>query len=527
MSDRNGTTQFAISPLKRRTMLRGAVAGIALMAFGGGLVRQANAQEATPKKGGTLNMAYTSGTVRESLDPARASMGNDTIYCAHIYDRLIRLENGFTISNQLAENYSSNEAGSAWTFVLREGLSFSDGTPLTTADVAYSFARVLDPATASPSQASLAQTLDPQGIQVVDDRTITFNLKEPNSQFPLQIATRNFAIVKKGTSEFTVETAIGSGPFRLTSFAPGESWEMVRNEHYWRPNLPYLDGIRQVNIVESATLIQSLLSGNSNVIGQVGPAQAQLIEASDKAHVAVSENSAFMYVVMDLTQAPFDDPLVVRAIKLAVDRQALLNVVFQGYGTLTSDVHIWPGHPTYPENLGIRAQDLAQAKALLEEAGHPNGIELELFTSPSLSGMVELATAFAEIVRPAGINVTIRQENAGTYWSQIWQVKPMYVSYSQARPPVTMLSNLYATKPAFAETKLNNPEIDRILGDVRTSLDVDKQNALLRKAWQIVADESGSSVAFSLNVLWGMSNNIRDVRTHSGDNLQFHDAYFV
>ncbi len=70
-------------------------------------------------------------------------------------------------------------------------------------------------------------------------------------------------------------------------------------------------------------------------------------------------------------------------------------------------------------------------------------------------------------------------------------------------------------------------EIDRILGDVRTSLDVDKQNALLRKAWQIVADESGSSVAFSLNVLWGMSNNIRDVRTHSGDNLQFHDAYFV
>lgn len=515
--------------LGRRTVLKAGVATGLMLGAASFMKFSETAAAATqePKRGGTLRLAYTSGTVRETLDPARLREGNESMYCANIYDRLLRIENDFSVSAELAEKWNANADGSAWTFVLRDGLKFSDGTPLTSEDVAYSFSRLLDAATKSPSFAGLSQMLDTSGIEVRDARTIAFKLKSANTVFPQQIATRNFAVVKKGTTEFKVETAIGSGPFKIASFAPGESWELVRNPNYWRAGLPYLDGIRQVKIDEPATLVQSLLSGQSDVIGQVGPAQVRQVDGSPGARIVSSPNSGFMYVVMDMTQAPFDDPKVVKAVKAAVDRQALLNIVFQGHGTLTSDVNVWPGHPSYPPGLGVRAQNIEEAKRLLAEAGHPNGIDLQLYTSPSLSGMVEMATAFAEIVRPAGIRVAIQQENSGTYWSQVWQTKPMYISYSGARPPVATIGNLYVTKPAYAETKISNPEIDKLLAEVCASLDENKQNELLQQAWSIVADQAGASISFALNQLWGMRKTVQGVKPHSEDNLQFHEAHIA
>ena len=515
--------------VSRRDVLQsGVAAGVSLPLLTSALATVGAsdaAAKASPKRGGILRVGYTSGTVRELLDPARASMGNDSMYCANIFDRLVHIENDFSVRSELAESWKANTDGSAWTFVLRPNLKFSDGTALTTQDVAYSFKRILDKSVGSPSYGPLSQTLAPDGIKIKNDRTIVFNLKGTNSQFPLIISTRNFAIVKKGTTKFTVETAIGSGSFILTSFAPGEKWEMVRNPHHWREGRPYLDGIRQVNIVEPSTLVQSLLAGSLDVIGQVGPAQARLVKGSDKARLVETKNSAFMYVVMDLTQKPFTDPRVVKAVKMAVDRQVLLNVAFQGYGTLTSDINIWPDHPTYPPGLGIRKQEIQQAKKLLAEAGYPNGIDLQLYTSPSLTGMVEMATAFAEIVKPAGIRISIKQENPGTYWNKIWQKNPFYISYSGTRPPVATISNLYSTTPAYAETKLKNKKIDEILSAVKATLDQDKQTKLLQQAWLIIANEGGASISFALNVLWGLRNSVHGVKTHTEDNLQFGDAY--
>lgn len=131
--------------LRRRTLLKGGVATGLMLGVGSFInfsETAAAAQE--PKHGGTLRLAYTSGTVRETLDPARLREGNESMYCANIYDRLLRIENDFSVSAELAEKWNANADGSVWTFVLRDGLKFSDGTPLTSEDVAYSFSRLLD-----------------------------------------------------------------------------------------------------------------------------------------------------------------------------------------------------------------------------------------------------------------------------------------------------------------------------------------------------------------------------------------------
>jgi len=103
----------------------------------------------------------------------------------------------------------------------------------------------------------------------------------------------------------------------------------------------------------------------------------------------------------------------------------------------------------------------------------------------------------------------------------------MIARCSGTRPPVATLSNLYSTTPAYAETKINNKEIDDLLAQVRNSLDAQKQNELLQSAWGIVADEAGASISFALNVLWGMQKTVQGVKTHTEDNLQFHEAYIA
>ncbi len=494
------------------------LSGIALAAMVG------IATVSTQASAATLHMAWSQDAT--GLDPHKQTAFSSLRLLELVYEPLVRLDAQLQIVPAIADSWQFSKDAKELTFKLNPKAKFQNGAAVTAADVKASFERILDEKTGAAARANF---LSIASIDTPDTTTVVFHLSQPDVPILTAMSDVNAAIVP--ASEIAAGSigikAVGSGPFKIASFAPGESWELVRNPNYWRAGLPYLDGIRQVKIDEPATLVQSLLSGQSDVIGQVGPAQVRQVDGSPGAHIVSSPNSGFMYVVMDMTQAPFDDPKVIKAVKAAVDRQALLNIVFQGHGTLTSDVNVWPGHPSYPPGLGVRAQNIEEAKRLLAEAGHPNGIDLQLYTSPSLSGMVEMATAFAEIVRPAGIRVAIQQENSGTYWSQVWQTKPMYISYSGARPPVATIGNLYVTKPAYAETKISNPEIDKLLAEVCASLDENKQNELLQQAWSIVADQAGASISFALNQLWGMRKTVQGVKPHSEDNLQFHEAHIA
>ncbi|HEX2045116.1 MAG TPA: ABC transporter substrate-binding protein [Gaiellaceae bacterium] len=464
--------------------------------------------EGEPRRGGILQISFSDSSTDESLDPAISELNNDSFYTGQIYE-------GLTVSNLewepqpvLAESWEPNEDATEWTFTLRQGVTFHDGTPLTSKDAAYSIGRLLDEELGSPLFSRLEPSLDPDGINTPDDGTLVLRLKRPDSLMPLALSARHAMIVKDGTSEFSVQTAIGTGPFKVKSFRPGQSWELERNDNYWEAGVPYLDGLRGVVIGEQSTKVQSVTAGQAHIADPIDYSAASTVQGSSAAELLEFKGSTYLLVAMDQTKEPFTDERVVDAIKMAVDRERVLQAVFQGYGDVSADVPVPPTDAFYPPDLDP-AQDIEGARALLAEAGYPDGLDLELFTSASYGGMVDIAVAFQQVVEPAGIRVKINQWSPDTYWDQVWLVKPMYVSYYTRRHPNEILSVTYASNAPWNECKLKNQTLDDLLAEGLRTTDPEEQKTIYQDALREVADKHGTSIPAFVSKLWVKKTNVR------------------
>ena len=501
--------------LTRRQLLKGA-AGIAAgatvlgIAGCGGDEGTGAGTSGTPtsevKRGGILQISFSDSSTDESLDPAISELNNDSFYTGQIYEGLTVADTDWGVHPVLAEKWESNEDATEWTFTLRQGVTFHDGTPLTAQDAAYSIGRLLDEEIGSPLFSRLEPSLAPDGIAASDDQTLVLTLKRPDSLMPLALSARHAMVVKDGTSEFDVASAIGTGPFKVKSFNPGQSWELEKNTSYWEEGLPYLDGIRGVVITESSTKVQSVVSGEAHIADPINYSAASTVTGN--AEILEFSGATYLLVAMDQTKEPFNDERVVDAIKMAVDREQVLQAVFQGYGDITGDVPVPTDDFFYPPDLSTE-QDIEGAKALLAEAGYPDGIDLELNTSDSYGGMVDLAVAFQQVVEPAGIRVKINQGSPDTYWDQVWLVKPMYVSYYTRRHPNEILSVTYASNAPWNECKLKNPELDDLLSQGLETTDREAQKTIYQDALRLVNDKHGTSIPAFVSKLWIKKKNVQ------------------
>jgi peptide/nickel transport system substrate-binding protein len=499
----------------RRQLLKGAAgfaAGVSVLGLAGcgGDEGAGGAEGGTAtgqiKRGGILQVSFSDSSTDESLDPALSELNNDSFYTGQIYEGLTVADTEWGVHPVLAEKWEPNEDASEWTFTLRQGVTFHDGTPFTSKDAAYSIGRLLDEELGSPLFSRLEPSLDPDGIESPDDTSLVLTLKRPDSLIPLALSARHAMIVKEGTKDFALANAQGTGPFKVKSFQPGQSWEVEKNAGYWEKGLPYLDGIRGAVIGEQSTKVQSVTSGQSHIADPIDYSAASTV--SGNAELLEFKGATYLLVAMDQTKEPFTDERVVDAIKMAVDREQVLNAVFQGYGDVTGDVPVPPNDFFYPSDLQT-AQDIEGAKQLLADAGHPNGIDLELHTSASYGGMVDLAVAFQQVVEPAGIRVKINQGSPDTYWDQVWLVKPMYVSYYTRRHPNEILSITYASNAPWNECKLKDQALDDLLAEGLKTTDRDEQKQIYQDALSLVADKHGTSIPAFVSKLWLKKKNVR------------------
>lgn len=458
------------------------------------------------KRGGILQVSFSDSSTDESLDPAISELNNDSFYTGQIYEGLTVADTDWGVHPVLAEKWEANEDATEWTFTLRQGVKFHDGTPFTSKDAAYSISRLLDEDLGSPLFSRLEPSLDSDGVAAPDDATLVLTLKRPDSLMPLALSARHAMIVKDGTTDFSVADALGTGPFKVKSFNPGQSWEVEKNPSYWESGVPYLDGIRGVVIGEQATKVQSVTSGQAHIADPINYSAASTV--SGNAEILEFKGATYLLVAMDQTKEPFTDERVVDAIKMAVNREQVLQTVFQGYGDVTADVPVPTDDFFYPASLSTE-QDIEGAKALLAEAGYANGIDLELHTSDSYGGMVDLAVAFQQSVEPAGIHVKINQGSPDTYWDQVWLVKPMYVSYYTRRHPNEILSITYASKAPWNECKLKDPELDDLLSEGLKTTDREAQKQIYQDALSLVNDKHGTSIPAFVSKLWIKKKNVR------------------
>lgn len=426
------------------------------------------------------------------LDPADLNDNISQSAARLMFEGLYMLDEHMKLQPQLAESYEASEDAKEFTFHLRKGITFHDGTPFNAAAVKFSFDRAGNPENHLKRQ-SLYVMID--HTVVVDDYTVRMVLKYPFGAFVNDIAHPGALIVSpKSVQDYGKEVTrhpSGTGPYEFVSWT-ADTLKMKKNEHYWKSGLPKIDTITYRSVPENGARIAMLQAGEAQFIYPVPPEMIKLLQNSPTVTVFNEPSILVRYLVLNNMRKPFDDPRVRLALNFAVDKQAFAKVVFNGY----ADPMDSPMPPLlgFYQKQGDYPYDPTKAKALLAEAGYPNGFESTLTGANStlaqrgmqfiqqqltLVGVTLKVEALESGVLTAKIFNVQKPEDATIVmryggWSSStgdadWGMRPML--YSKSFPPV--LSN---------DAYYSNPVTDAAIEEGLATIDPTKRAAAYARA---------------------------------------------
>lgn len=463
----------------------------------------------------TLRIASGEGDgVKGTLDPAFGKNDPDSARIGLVYERLVNVDETFKPQPQLATEWSSDQDARIWTFKLRDGVKFHDGSPFTTKDVIFSFRRLLDPALASPAAATLG-AIDPDGIVAVDDLAVQFRLKAPVVEFPLLIANRFTYIVKAGQTSEQLRTAgIGTGAFKVERYVPGEEPSTyVKHDDYWQPELPAVDRVELRSIPDESARVAALLAGQVDIFWDIPLKAVKRLEAEASVRV-ISTPTPFWYGIAFWSDIePYKDVRVRQALKAVVDREQLLKAVVGGHGRVAGDQPVAPWLQ-YAIQDEAPKQDIERARKLLAAAGHPDGIDVELYTSDAVAGLEEFATVYKAQAAKAGIRVNIVKAPADDYWANIWLKKPVLVTSWSGRAADEALALPFLSTADWNESHWRNTEFDSYIAEARKTTDVDKRTGLYQRAQRLLRDDGGTIIAVFADAVGATRANISGWKLH-------------
>ncbi|WP_158249205.1 MULTISPECIES: ABC transporter substrate-binding protein [Pseudomonas] len=444
-------------------------------------------------KGGILRYGAADGRSSEKLDPATATNGSSTLITQLIFETLVVRDPNLAVAPGLAESWNLSEDGLSWTFKLRPDVLFHDGSAFTADDVKWSLSRILDEKIGSPSRGRLIASFDADGIQVKDSLTLTIHTKRVDTLLPLALTRPYCAVVKNNTTPLaSVASAVGTGPFKVKSFTPGQAWETSRWEKHWQVGYASLDAIQCVAILDQNTRVQAVKSGAVDIVDGIEPVILKKLANDSTVTLARMPSNLWYGIFLDETVKPFDDIRVRQAIKYALDRNLLLDVVYGGFGSVSPDVPVPNFDKLFPSAATLPSYDIAKAKALLSEAGYPDGLEFEIFTSDTTTGFVNLAIVFGESLKAAGIKVKINQWPKETYWDQVWGKRPAYIDFMLRRHAHDTLDAAYVKGAPFNGSKFDgNGAMRSAINDALAERDEQKQAIAYKNLLAEAANNSG------------------------------------
>jgi peptide/nickel transport system substrate-binding protein len=523
-----GDSPFGFEPSRRQLLAFGGLTVGALLLSGCSGSSSSSDPSSTggkPKKGGTLKIAISDGDASESLDPGLTLGTNAMIYCNAIYDPLVTIDQNKKVVAGLAESWEVSPDAKQVTFHLRKGVKWHDGTDFTSADVVDTVVhRWLDPKTGNAIGSVVAAYVDPSGVSAPDDSTVVFKLKAANSSLVAGIAGHySNKITKKGTTKFTSKTAIGTGPFKLTEFTPGTRWAAVRNDAYWG-GAPYLDGLQATITPDQGAKLQGIIGGSSDVTDTIPISLWTTLSGKSDVKLQTIKGKNNFVIEFDQRNAPYNDQRVIEALKLATDREAILKTAAQGHGQIVADVGVPPDSPYYPS--GLKAEyNPAKAKSLLADAGFPNGLDIELSTNPDLPGMIDVAQAWQQSVKAAGINVKLKQFPLSTYWTDGWMATPAFMDYWNYFSPESLFDLFYAKGAVWDVNKFDDPTLDKMVTAIHAEVDEAKRIKLVQTAFLRAREKFGNVIPFYIDAGYAHSTKVQGLDWNFADTLDFRKAW--
>lgn len=471
--------------LNRRSFMGRAAALGVTSSVATGLLTSA-ARAAGPIKGGTIRAALQGGSTTDVLDPALTTNSTGVAILRLWGEPLVELDADGGLEMRLAESFDSSPDATVWTFAIRSGVTFSNGKPLTPEDVAATLERHAGEESKSGALGLLG---DIQKISV-DGNNVVVELSSANADLPYLLTDYHLMIQPNGGKD-DPNAAIGTGPYVLKEYEMGVSFSFEKNPNYWDPDLGHAEFVEVLAINDNTARISALQSGQVHMINRVPPKVASLVGRAPGVTLRSKSSSAQYVFNMFANTAPFDNNDLRLALKLAMNREEMLEKILFGFGSIGNDTPINASYPLYSDDLPQRSYDPEEAAFHFKKSGHDGPILLRT-SDNSFPGAPDAAQLFQQSAKAAGIDIEIKREPNDGYWSEVWNVQPFCTSYWSGRPTQdAIFSTAFSSQADWNDTRFFNEDFDKMLVAARGELDTAKRKSIYRDMSLMIHEQGG------------------------------------
>lgn len=487
---------------------------VVALLFAGGQAQQA---------GGTLRVAWAQDPV--GLDPQITSARSSIQILENVLDTLVTLDTEQNVVPSLAEEWSASDDNLTWTFKLRSGVQFSNGRALTADDVVYTYTRLLDPKTGSGN----AYLLDGvTAVEAPDKSTVTFTLDSPNPGLLSNLAGSKALgiIAKENVEDDTINTQpIGTGPFVIADYQPGVGLTLEKNPNYWQEGLPYLDSIDVQIITDENVRRTALIAGDVDWSIAV-PAQS-VTELKGNTDLVVDEvpAGAYWYIGLNLKREVLSDVRVRQAIAMAVNRDNIAMAAAFGNAQPTQDPI--PSSSAWALGYAPYTFDPEAAKALLAEAGYPDGFDLQIMPTTQYEESVRAAQVIQANLGAIGIRASINtlewaqwleEEGSGNYDTYI-------CSWNGNVDPDDFFGAQQGTGEVFNFTGYSNPRVDELLSEGKNTDDFETRRGIYEQINKQVVDDAPYIYLYNPLEINVYRTNVKGYATRADQAIRFVETY--
>ena len=409
----------------------------------------------------------------------------------NIFDTMVQRDAEMKLVPGLALSWDAVD-DTTWVFKLRPGVAFQNGEPFTADAVKFSLERVLDPAAKSPT-ASYINTI--AGVDVIDPLTVRIRTRGPDPLMPTRMSRYPAYILppvytkQVGNDQFA-RKPIGTGAYRVTEFVPDDHVTMQANPNYWRGK-PAIDTVVWRAIPEPTARIAALMSGEVQLIESVPAELAPSLAANpDLDLVQVKHGGLIIYLGLKTAVKPLDDARVRQALSLAIDRKTIVTELLKGFASLTG-TQVGPFDFGYKDE-PVPAYDPAKAKALLTEAGYPNGFSIQMQAPRHYLSSAEVGQVIAQEFGAIGVKAALEAPEWSVYTQQVPAGKqaPIYMlgwGSTQTLDADAAIYPIFHSDQPYATIAM--PEMDKLLDQSRNSIDPKLRLDALAKAQDLAVSE--------------------------------------
>jgi peptide/nickel transport system substrate-binding protein len=473
---------------------------LAAFAFGlcGLLHNEALAQK--PVYGGTLTIALSAEP--PGLDPTTGPSATiKRVVHYNILEGLFKVDRKGKVVPALVKSFTISKDGREYTFRLHKGIKFHDGKPCTSADVKYTFERLLNPKTAAVNRKWYGGI---ESIRIVDPLTVKMRMKKYDSTFLFNLARADAVIISPSGATQLKSHPIGTGPFKFAQWRRGDSITLVRNPDYYVKGLPYLKKVVFRFIPDPSGRLAALRAGDVDVIPyDLSPENVPLLEKDPRFKVLKGNTTTEVILAINNSRKPLNDVRVRRAICYAIDRKAVIAGAAGGYGTPIGS-HMDPTNPYYVDLTGLYPYDPAKARKLLAEAGYPSGFGAVLKLPEPYAYARRSGEIIADQLSKVGIRLLIEVLQWGQWIDRVYRNGEYDLTVIGHAEPFDI--EIYSRPNYYF--RYNNKKFQELMKKAEEEMNESARKKIYAEAQRMIAEDAVNAFLFAYPALPAMKKEV-------------------